>query len=280
MFVKLGIDGKADKIIDSLQLEIEELIELKVEESGNMTIFTFYNRGLEEDAFYEKLSELILDVILDNYVLDNLDSYINTFFKNMDLETKSLVYKISEKNILSTTMFNSEKELIKDSIIDYVKESPFIYLEGFILFRLKNLSTLIEEVVDKSIGELDYKKEYDDFLTVLKYIADHQSIDENIRLEFKNNSFILRDEDREEIDLEYFRNILEELGHKEISEGDLVVAALLALSPNRISIQMYDINNKEAEETIKLIEEIFENKIYYCYGCNNCLRKVGNSKYK
>lgn len=278
MQLKLGIDNKANAY-NFFKKNLHDSISMSVNNLSNMSLFTFKSE-LPEKEFFDLLADLILELILQEYVLGNLSDYILNYMREINAESRDMLYSISQNNILDSSMFLEEKYRIKQAILDYMEEHPIIYLEGFVLFRLKNLSGFLENVIDKSIGELDFKKEYNEFLSVLRYVANQESYYENIKLQFKGKEYILIDEDGNQIDLNRFKNIAKELGHKEVSQSDLVVSALLVLSPKRLSIQMFDIKNQEVMETIKILEEIFENRIYYCYGCNNCLRKVGNSKFK
>lgn len=273
MDIKLGLNIFVDEAEEIFIQDKDDRIKVTKHKYKKMTLITVENRRYSREDFYNDMSDKILTLIIDNYSMDFLERKI--YNKNLDIsiEEKNMIYEISKNKILDKNSFILEKEYIKEEIINYIGEYPIIYLDGFILFRLKNLNDLTDLVLEQGMESLRLKKEYENFMEVLEYLADANNTDlDTIRVKFTEDSYILMDENFLELDKDYFKNIAEKIDSKGVSDEDLLVSTLLALGPKKVLIH---INEYNKQATMDLIERIFVNKVYYCYNCDNCIKKVG-----
>lgn len=273
MDIKLGLNIYIEEAENILINNLNENIKLTKKEYDKMTLFTMESENLRKEDFDNHVSDIILEVIIENYSLNNIRRTLYNYRDHLGEEERNLAYEVAKDKILDEDNYILEKEYIKEEIIQYVEEYPIIYLDGFVMFRLKNLSSFTELVIEQSIESLSLEKEHDNFMEVLKYLADSGNNGyETIRIVFEKDDYRLLDEDGVEIDKEYFKNIARKIDAGEITNEDILISTLLALSPEKVMVHIGEHDNKE---TLELIERIFENKVYYCYNCKNCIRKVG-----
>lgn len=275
MDVRLGLNIFIKESEEILIKNTNENIKITKKKYEKMTLFTIENKKYNQDDFYNDVSDRILNIIIENYSVKFLEEKIYND-KNIDLEYREELYIKSKNTILEPENFILEKEYIREEIIRYMNEYPIIYLDGFILFRLKNLSNLINIAIDQTMENIIKEKEYENFMEVLEYIADSKDPDlETIRVRFTEDDYILMDDKFLEIDKEYFKRIAKKIDSKDINNEDLLISTLLALGPNKVLIEINEYNKKS---TMELIERIFLNKVYYCYNCGECIRRVGLKK--
>ncbi len=276
MTIKLGIDVHMDLADKIFKDYIDESIGLSRDSFKNMTLFTFENKDLDPEDFKDRVSRAILEVVLRIYGLENIRKSLDMKNSHLGQEERDLAYSIAQEMLVDEDNLILEREYIQTEIVDYMESYPLIYLDGFVVFRLKNLNDIVESVVDLSIDSLNYNKDYDDFIEVLNYMSDQKSELKRISIVFNGDDYRLYDESSKEIARGYFYEIVEDLDLGPVEDGDILVGALLALSPERISIRLDGPKTEKTAETIGLIEEIFKNRIYYCFSESNCIRKVGN----
>ncbi|WP_249175406.1 putative sporulation protein YtxC, partial [Clostridium tyrobutyricum] len=68
----------------------------------------------------------------------------------------------------------NKKNNILEEIIDCMRESNNINIEGFISFRMKNTLSDLKNIIDKVVEKYMVEKEYDDFIKLLKYFVEIQ----------------------------------------------------------------------------------------------------------
>lgn len=273
MDIKLGLNIYIEEAEEILVENLGSDIVFKKNKYDRMTLFTMSTDKMKKEDFYNHASDVVLKIILKYYFLDNIKKQIYGHNEHLTDEDKLAAYDIAKAKVLCEDNYILDKEYIREEIIQYIEEYPIIYLEGFLMFRLKNLNDFAEMVIEQSIENLKLEKEHANFLEVLKYLAGSGSVGyDSIRLIFEEDGYRLADEIGMDIDKEYFKAIARDIGNEDLRDEDLLISTLVALSPEKILIHIGDYND---EDIIATIEEIFENKVYYCYNCKNCIRKVG-----
>ncbi len=233
--------------------------------NADKDIIEFETEILKDD-FLNIVSSIILDIILNTFAIDKLKNKI----KNKD---KVELFEIGKSKILDFTKLIYEKENIKNEIYSFLQINERLYLDGFIKFKLKDLDGFINNIIDLYKEDAGKNSEHDNFIEAFNYIINRKKSDyELIRIEFTVDDYILMDEEFREIDKKYFSDISKEIFDDQISNEDLLISSLIGLSPDKIMIHINEYNNESA---IKIIESIFNNKVYYCYNCGQCIRKLG-----
>lgn len=230
-----GID-KAKEIIygyfSNKKVKIEE-IDYQSRHLFNIT--PVKNRSLKD--FYNDVTKMILDLILNIYSKDIIYKQIDTNFKNLKANEKIEVVEISKQLLLDEDNFVVEKEYINNQIKKYIMDMPFISVDGFILFRLKGFSLFIDLIIDKGVEEYTAEKEYREFIKILQYFVESQkSKYDLVNIVFENENYELLDKENKRIDNNFFDEVIAELDSVSINEDDLLISSLIVLSPQNIVI--------------------------------------------
>ncbi len=275
MNIQLGLNkgfDQARKIIYSYFPERKTKIEEVEYKSRHFFNITFIKNKSVKD-FYNRITNLILELILNIYSEDIINKYINTNLKEFKPAERKEIGEISKKLLLDKDNFIIEKQYINNQIRKFICDKPFISIDGFITFRLKDIDLFINLVVDKGIEEFTAKKEYKEFISVLKYFVNVQEPKYNlVNLVFKGNSYTLFDEYNKVIDKNFFEDIIFQIESEEISQDDLLISTLIVLAPNNLIVHL-DQHHKDSD-IVKVITDVFEDRVYFCMGCEKCKENI------
>lgn len=275
MNIQLGLNkgfDTAKEIVYSFfpekRVKIEE-VDYKLRYFFNIHLLR--NRSVKD--FYDRIADLILSLILNIYSEDIINKYINDNLKEFKIDERKEIGEISKRFLLDKDNFIVEKQYIKNKIKNFIYENPFVFIDGFLKFRLKDIDLFMNSVVDKAVKEFTAKKEYKEFIDVLKYFIDIQQPKYNVvNLIFLDNSYILLDENNNIIDNNFFEDILFELKDNEISQDDLLISTLIILAPSNLIVHL-DQQQKDTD-IVKVLIDVFEDKVYFCFGCEKCKKEV------
>lgn len=275
MNIQLGLNkgfDQARKIIYSYFPERKTKIEEVEYKSRHFFNITFIKNKSVKD-FYNRITNLILELILNIYSEDIINKYINTNLKEFKPAERKEIGEISKKLLLDKDNFIIEKQYINNQIRKFICDKSFISIDGFITFRLKDIDLFINLVVDKGIEEFTAKKEYKEFISVLKYFVNVQEPKYNlVNLVFKGNSYTLFDEYNKVIDKDFFEDIIFQIESEEISQDDLLISTLIVLAPNNLIVHL-DQHHKDSD-IVKVITDVFEDRVYFCMGCEKCKENI------
>lgn len=271
MNIQVGLNKDIDKARELIYSYFPEK-KVKIEEINYDTrcffnIIPLKSKSLKD--FYNRVSELILDLILNIYTEDIITKQIDSNYKNLQKDEKKELSEISKKLLLNRDNFLIEKQYINNQIKNYVLDKTLISIDGFITFRLKDFNLLINLVVDKGIEEFTARKEYKEFISILKYFVEIQEPKYKvINLAFEDNQYVLLDDRGNKIDLNFFEDIIVEIEKAGISHEDLLISSLIILAPENLIIHLDDSHRKK--DVIKIVTDVFEDNVYYCLGCERC----------
>ncbi|MBP7222864.1 MAG: hypothetical protein KBA50_06400, partial [Sedimentibacter sp.] len=162
--------------------------------------------------------------------------------------------------------------IIKNKFKEVLENSSLINLNGFVNFRLKFLKLYATQVVERCIDSYLMKKEYMDFISIIKLISDSgENQYDVVNVMFNNNKFQVYDKNMQK--LNYFSNVefSAEL-NTESTYDETVINILMSVSPKKIILHdlKVDKKNKEAYNTADIVKRIFEGKVEICPGCKYC----------
>jgi len=205
------------------------------------------------------------DFILDTYFFLKTDELVE--IRTMGIEALYCNQPIADEN--SIYCFNKKNSSIS-KIIDCMKESRQININGYITFRMKELVEDFESIVDNVVEKYMVEKEYSEFIKLLKYFVEIQEvkIDEvNLVIEKDGNYSIL---DKEGIDI--YSRLLKEMSITKPShtanKEDILISGLITNSPGKIKIHhMENCQNMQFLDTIK---NVFQDRVTYCNNCKFC----------
>ncbi|EPZ60870.1 ytxC-like family protein [[Clostridium] sordellii ATCC 9714] len=156
--------------------------------------------------------------------------------------------------------------MIRESIFyrvdKYIENNNYIDIDGFVKFRMKELIGYISNIADSALEEYLVKKDYDEFISVLKYFIKVQDTKiDTLKIYIrKDNSFILYDKNDNIIENENDKELMDMFIKENLNYEDFLISTLLSLCPNHIII--YDsLKTNSSREVVDTIKAIFENRV-------------------
>ena len=243
---------------------------------GNRNNKVFRNEDIVY-IFKHQLSEMISEHILAEWEGRSINREIRRSCRGVAAEEQQAVYnkaaqflrRCNDNESLNLLMNYGRKNRIAHRILDYIHSNPLMVVEGFINFCLQDYLTEIRFAVELAVEELKNEKEYNDFVTLLRYFVDTQvpKIHEvNIMMDEKG-VFNLWDGSGIKIEENYMSYYLDDMLLNEINFDDVLISILITIAPRRIILHNALDLGSEPVETIK---KVFKEKIRMCTGCERC----------
>jgi putative sporulation protein YtxC len=127
---------------------------------------------------------------------------------------------------------------------------------------MKELMGYISNICEDALEEYLIEKDYDEFISVLRYFINVQETKIDILKVYirKDNSFILYDKNDNIIENENDEELINMFIKENLNYEDFLISTLLSLCPNHIII--YDsLKTNSSREIIDTIKAIFEEKV-------------------
>lgn len=226
---------------------------------------TIHYIGNNNNKFYEFLTELIGEVVIEFYEEKMLKQLINYNYFYFDEYEKN---KILENcmQLIESEMYNT-KLLDNKNIKEYVKENKAMILDGFVYFRLKAYLEYLDEIVDNGVNQFIIEKEYREFISLLRVYVESKVPEYNLlHLIYINGESILLDEKRNIVSVSENIYNAKYLSDISFSSNDFALNTLLCLLPRRIEIHLID----DEDEFINTLKLIFEGRVTICKDCDIC----------
>lgn len=260
-------------IIEYLLKNISELNIENIYYSSNK--FKLYNNviihylGKEISLFYNKLSNIITDCIINFYEEKLINHILNYNYFYFDFYEKNEIMQECTNllDIKETSDFTYRRECILANVLKYLKENNSMILSGFVNFRLQSYIKSIDSAVDIAVNKFILEKEYKEFIELLKlYIKSKEPNIDSIHLIYMNEDSILLDENKNILAISQDVFNAKYLSDISFSSNDYILNTLLDLIPKEINIHLIQ-GDDEFIQTLKLI---FENRIHICNDCDIC----------
>lgn len=226
---------------------------------------TIHYMGKNNNKFYDFLTELIGEVVIEFYEEKMLKQLINYNYFYFDEYEKN---KILENcmQLIEPEMYNT-KLLDNKNIKEYVKENKAMILDGFVYFRLRAYLEYLDEVVDSGVNQFVIEKEYREFISLLRVYVESKVPKYNLlHLIYINGESILLDEKRNIVSVSENIYNAKYLSDISFSSNDFALNTLLCLLPRRIEIHLID----DEDEFINTLKLIFEGRVTICKDCDIC----------
>lgn len=226
---------------------------------------TIHYMGNNNNKFYDFLTELIGEVVIEFYEEKILKQLINYNYFYFDEYEKN---KILENcmQLIEPEIYNT-KLLDNKNIKEYVKENKAMVLDGFVYFRLKIYLEYLDEVVDSGVNKFIIEKEYREFISLLRVYVESKVPEYNLlHLIYINGESILLDEKRNIVSVSENIYNAKYLSDISFSSNDFALNTLLCLLPRRIEIHLID----DEDEFINTLKLIFEGRVTICKDCDIC----------
>jgi putative sporulation protein YtxC len=168
------------------------------------------------------------------------------------------------------------KTKVSSAFKSYLEEYNELHWQGFLAFRLKEYREDLREVVEFAIDEYLMERQYQEFISLLKYFVYIQEAKIPVAhlIHKGGHDFDLLNEHMSPIDTNEYDTFTVELIDQEINLEDMVVSALITVSPEVIHL-----HTQEPElQIIKTIMNIFEGRVLLCTSCGACQPVVGGGQ--
>ena len=241
----------------------EVLSYLQNEFSSFNMLNTFYSRkefkyykniiihytGIDKELFYTKLATILSYLVIDYFEPNIIKNILNAnyfYFENAELNK---ILELCEENLCEDDEFSFQNRQLAlfDIFYEYISSNNTIILTGFINFRLADYRKILEELVDFSVNEFIIKREYLEFISLLRlYVNSQPSSNIKVHAISFNDEIILLDENMNQIPLDTLLNLLPQKIHLHIVQPSC---------------------NLDFINTLQLV---FEKRIKICHNCNIC----------
>lgn len=231
-----------------------------------------------KNRFYLYIASILYKIVIKEYYRDEMYRYLTDtyFFLRYDemKEVSDRSYKIlnDEEKISNEDMvycMNKKNEII-DKIKDCLEENETLNLQGFVTFRMKELSRYLEDIVTKVVEGYMADKEYNEFIKLLKYFVEVQEsrIEEvNIAI-MEDGSYGIMNKEGKDIMKEILNDLSDAKYVGTVGVEDLIISGLITYCPEKIIIHCED--NCRNEELIDTIKKVFESRVEVCNDCGVC----------
>lgn len=243
-------------------------IEISSTEEGSIRIKYFIKEILDRKDCLEKIIGKITKLLLEHTKHESCVYLEENYFYFDEDEFEEIKQTIEEEveNDIKIQL------VIKNKLKEIIENSKTINLNGFIKFRLKFISLYASQIVEKCIDNYLMKKEYLDFISVIRYISDvDEKEHEAVNIMYNNHKLQIYDSHMKKLNHIGVVEISQELDGKILEYNELIINALLNISPKKIILHTnVEVGDEESENTIEIIKRIFENKVEICKGCKFC----------
>ena len=235
--------------------------------------------GEDVSTFYMYISSVLQHIILEFYEEKFLNNFLNyEYFYFSDYEKNEIL--LIAKTILGENekIYNSRKNTLYHLCHSYVKNNKSMVLDGFINFRIREYSIILNELISDAVSEFTIKKEYEEFVELLKaYVDASVSKLKLVHLIYFNDDSLLLDEYKNIINIEKKISTAKYLSDISFSSNDYCLNTLLNLTPKKIIIHLLNDNKNEFIDTIC---SIFGKRVIICLDCNICNLYKANDSFK
>ena len=234
------------KIVNGIKFSSEDIAFLQLKVSEILTEYVIEN---EEENLLKML-------ILSDY------PFLNYSEKNKIFTAATWIIKNNENDFLRMLILLKRRFLVKQNILDYLKENSSINIKGFTNFRLSAYKKMLSELIQKVIEDYKVQEEYKEFINMLKYFVETQKNRcKKLHIVFnENGEYTLLNENNFDITEKCFEEFLETKEQNNLNNEDVLISSLITLAPKKLFLHFESENyNKKIVNTIS---QIFENKVY------------------
>ncbi len=272
--ITLGLSGDAGPIQTRLLNHPECVFPVSVakdEASGSVTYIYF---DPSDDLFVlDRYVGVVAEYIIDRYEPRLIRRIIEEEHSELSAVAKREVLKNVECFGDDPKLgYRARRQAVILSIYDYLKEDSTMLMDGFVAFRLKDYEALLSELSARLVDEYLTQKEYEDFISLLRYFVSVQKIrpPKMHIIVSPQGGYSLLDENENDITAAAFADFIDgEILLTEEAYDDLLISVLITLAP--MSITVHNRANIRNEELFLTISRVFDGKIEYCTGCEICL---------
>lgn len=218
------------------------------------------------------LSKTVREYVVNFVEPGEIKKIVNRCYDFFDSYEKKLLAGEVKKAIDGETdiqeqLFVMRRNRIIEKVSEnYLREHSTLNIEGFVPFRLQSYRDELETLVEYNAEAYMVKREYTEFIFLLKSYLETQPVFLNAIEVFvtENRQYIFFSSSGKDITKKLEREMFSD---SEPGQDDMLVNVLITKNPGKIVIHNRRFMKKEIADTLKLI---FENRCIFCEGCNLC----------
>lgn len=203
----------------------------------NLTAEIELPRGAAGDAMTRELTQ----VILRDYEPKILRRILARDFGALLPDERAQVLELvqekldPEGGVMNTVFYNRRRRMIEERLEEYRNDEESLVLSGFLEFRLRDYREELFAVCEQAVEEFYAKREYDEFLDLLRFFVAAQSPrEELVYLCCGEHGIRILNRYRRDITEQYLFDMIDLAPGENLTEEDLVLSALIAIAPLRI----------------------------------------------
>ncbi|MGI6453148.1 MAG: sporulation protein YtxC [Syntrophomonadaceae bacterium] len=271
--------------IDIIQESDVNFITLALQ--GNYVDGVFRDEDIE-NIFKHQLAEVLAESIVNNWEPKLIWREVLRSCKRNHKDDKKIIFekarefirRCNDNESLNLLMNFGRKNRIAHKILDHLNNNDRIVMEGFINFCVPDYLTEVRFAVELAMEELKDEKEYNEFVKLLRYFVDSQPpkvVEVNLSVD-ANGVFHLWDGKGTKIEENYMSFYLEDISVNEVNIDDVLISILITIAPRKIVL--HNTENVPVNEAMKMIKNVFHDKIQTCPGCDRCFSHTGRMSLK
>jgi putative sporulation protein YtxC len=239
-------------------------------------------RHSEKSEISEILSRVLAEYIIDKRERGLLESLIGNEFSYQNSNEMESIMNFSnqmlnlENDTLDVSDHGQHRRImtISNEIKQFFKKNNDLNLDGLLEFRLDEYKEELREVVEYAVDEFIMDKQYQEFISLLKYFVFIQEakIPEVHLMHKGGHEFVLFNDQMTPMDMKATQDSFKiEILDQEFNFEDLVVSTLISIAPQQIHIH----TREPKVLVIQTINQIFENRVHICEYCRKCKPMLG-----
>ncbi|WP_173275013.1 putative sporulation protein YtxC [Paenibacillus sp. NEAU-GSW1] len=229
---------------------------------------------------YRAASKAIAEFIISHMETQILATIIRRKYRNSYSAEAHLIEKYCHELLhgkewdgLGTKFLDADRQRRKTKVADEIKsflqENSRLDLTGLTTFRLRLYRKELTEIVEYALDEYVLDKQYQEFISLLKYFVGLQDSKVPIvHLVHKGNHEFVMYNDKFQLfePKPHSDRLVAEMLETEMNIEDMVISSLIAVSPKHIMIH----TRQPDMQVIRTIETIFDNRVSVCMQCSAC----------
>lgn len=260
------------------------LLDYKIQEDDKCEFIDIYNENLEYKEEDKKIvqyyiASILYSIAVDDFLIKNVNKHLNemyNFLNYKDIEIiKEIVRKVLKEELAvdETVIFcmNRKNEAVQ-KIMNCMDEFNELNVKGFLDFRSKDISKDIYIMVEKIVEKYMVEKEYNEFISLLRYFVEVQECKlERVDLFIGDypEDYILKDEFGNNMMDSFLNDLCENKTMGDISKDDLLISGLITICPRKIVI--HSAEKCKNKELINTISSVFKERIEYYDRDGECI---------
>ncbi|MDO4563208.1 MAG: putative sporulation protein YtxC [Clostridia bacterium] len=172
---------------------------------------------------------------------------------------KIAIEEIDDGEMMRVIYKNRRRAIIEREVLEYLKTNDTILPEGFFNFRLSRYHEELRGLCARAADEFRAKREYEEFLELLRFFVSVQiSREEIVHVVWSNGEIRIQNRFRRDVTHRYEAEFIDLASSEGATNEDLLLSALIAIAPKKIVLH----NPPPPEEPIvKTICAVFDGKV-------------------